>query len=588
MTEARKPRALQVFEERHEQAVNARRSHEKSWKRWEQVYHGTTPLPGGDAAKGRSALRIPWVYQLIETMAPRIIDPEPVFAYFPVEPMDQDMADLLNTVVKFQLNADRFVSRQKAWIDDGAIRALGIAKVVWLHEERDMRVRVLNSPWDIALGRGVYSHKTKRVTVTNRPTVLYIDPEDAYWDPAGYDDDTIDWFTHRVWLSAGQVKHREKQGVYDSAAVKKLGSPSGSSDASPRDPKESSEEARYRRSNRYEVFEHWDKSAQKVTTICNGQILREADWPYLHGELPFVTFSTMPSRRSLVGISECEKLSDPQDAIWTTDNQRIEAVSMSLSPMLILDPALKGQKNIVFRKGGKIWASPQQRVDQMLIDPNIVPAMQQTQGYLDAMHQVSGVDPAMMVDSSQGMSDSATGAMLRHEETNMRMMMKKLQFRLFEAKIAKLIVQLNHEFLSKGELVRIVGDKAKNYKVPDPTEIPMFLDVIPKGMSESLSKGVARNSQAELINILSGVHLAPMGDGSAFTMQPQIKGLIESYDFDPNMGNFIPAEAAAQAQMMAQGMPMGAGGGPPGQVPGMVEQVGTMSDLDESGAPAAA
>lgn len=530
------------------------------------------------------------MYQLLETMAPRIIDPEPVFAYFPVEPMDQNMADVLNTLVRFQLNADRFVARQKAWIDDGMIRAFAVAKVVWLHEESDMRVRKRNSPLQYVMSREAYSYETKRVTVTNRPSVLYIDPEDSFWDPGAVSDETMEWFTHRVWLSAGQVQQRVKQGVYDAAAAKKLGGASGSSDASPRDPKETNEEAKYRRANRYEVFEHWDKTAQKVYTFCNGQILRETEWPYLHKQLPFATFGTMPNRRSVVGNSECEKLSDLAEAINTRVNQIFDATGLSLSPMLILDPSLKGAKNLTFRKGGKIFASMQQRVEQFGIDPNTAPAFQEIQSLLDAMHQISGVDPAMMVDSSQAMSDSATGAMLRHEETNMRMMMKKLQFRLFEAKLAKLIVQLNHQYLSKSELVRIVGEKAKQYNIPDPTEIPMFLDVIPKGMSESLSKGVERNSQSELINSLSGVHLAPMGDGSAFTLQPQIKRLIESYDQDP-MNNFIPAEQAAQAQMMMQGGGMPGGGMPPTQPPGMVDQVGTISDLDESqaangGAPA--
>lgn len=578
MADENKPRALRVFEERHEAAKHARRAFETKWKRWEEVYDPPAVAVTKHNSH-RSRLRPPWVYQLIETMAPRIIDPEPVFAYFPVEPMDENMADVLNTTVRFQLNADRFVARQKAWIDDGAIRALGIAKVVWLHEERDIRVRKLNNPLMIALGQGVYKYETKLTTVTNRPTILYVDTEDAWWDPAGTSDDTIEWFTHRVWLSAGQIKRRTDQGVYYKCD---LGSPSGSSDTQPRDPKESSEEARYRRSNRYEVFEHWDKTSQKVTTFCNGHILREVDWPYLHGELPFVFFSTMPNRRSPVGTSECEKLEDLQEAIWTRVNQIYDATGLALSPMLILDPTLKNQKNLTFRKGGKIYASQAQRVEQLRIDPQTAPAWEEIQSLLDAMHQVSGVDPAMMVDSSQSMSDSATGAMLRHEETNMRMMMKKLQFRLFEAKIAKLMVQMNHQFLSKAELVRIVGDKAKQYKVPDPTEIPMFLDVIPKGMSESLSKGVERNSQNELISSLAGVHLAPMGDGTAFTMQPQIKRLIASYDQDPAMGNFIPVEAAAEAQMIMQGGGGAMAGAAPGQVPGMVDEVGTMSELDES------
>lgn len=527
------------------------------------------------------------MYQLIETMAPRIIDPEPVFSYFPVEPMDENMADVLNTTVRFQLNADRFVARQKAWIDDGAIRALAVAKVVWLHEERPLRVRRMNNPVQIVMTKQVYRYETELVTVTNRPSVLYVDPEDFYWDPGAVSDETMEWATHRVWLSAGQIKQRQKQGVYANVDI---GGPSGS-EAGPRDPKETSEEAKYRRANRYEVFEHWDKTAQTVTTICNGKILREVEWPYLHGELPFVTFSTMPNRRSLVGNSECEKLRDPQEAIWTIDNQRIDAVSLSLNAPLILDPALRGQKNLRFGIGAKIYASQNQRVEAMRIDPNIVAAMGETQAYLDAMHQVSGVDPAMMVDSSSPMSDSATGAMLRHEETNMRMMMKKLQFRLFEARIAKLMVQLNHQFLTKLELVRIVGEKAKQYDVPDPTEIPMFLDVIPKGMSESLNKSVERNSKSEQISILSGLHLGAMGDGSAFTIAPQVRDLIESYDGDPTR-NFIPMEQAAQAQMMmAGGGGMMAGGmAPPMAPPGMVDQVGSMSDLDESqqGAGAAA
>lgn len=557
----------------------AKRNHEKWVKRWrelEAVFHGTTDLPENQRNLMRSQLRIPWAWQQIETIGPRIIDPEPKFEFAPVEPSDRPMSEILNTLVRQQLNADRFLTRQKSWIEDGMVKGLGVAKIIWLQEKKTLKIRKPPTIEDIAMGITEDSTEYQTKIVTNRPSTIYVDPEDFLWDPKATNDDNWEYVFHRSWLTMDDLKARERRGIY-----KNVKSIEGSyeEEAETRGVRETDEEAEARRMARYAVYERWHIDGT-VTTMCGDTILRDDCSPYNHCSIPFAIFRTQPTPRSLVGISEVEKIEHLQEAVWTRDNQRIDAVSLALNQVLILDPTIKGVRHLIFQPGAKIYANAGQRVEQLRLDPNNAPAFEETEAYLGAMQQMTGASPMLTGSdpSAYGINNNtATGASIMQEEANKRMAMKKLEFRIFESKIAKLMIQLNHQYISQFELQRIVGDKASGYQAPSPEEIPMFLDVIPQGMNESMSKSVERNELFELLNMLQGFHMAPFPDGSTFSIKPLLEQGLKLYDREPSQ-SFV---STMQAQMA-----MGAPAPPPGNqgsagAPGIADQTSAMNEMPQ-------
>ena len=544
--------ALKLFKERMAVSDPVVESYEDKWARLDRVYHGETKDPKKQEDNGKSRLRIPWAWQQIETIIPRIMDPSPKFGFMPVEPTDAKKSIVWNRLTRKQLDMDRFVTRQRSWIEDGCVKGLAVSKTIWKQTKKEALVRPPRSLSDKLLGRSPEMKREQRV-VENRPTIKYIPPEDFRWDPTAIRDEDLEWGADRSWRTMAYLEKMQRAGVYKNVKEVKAAVQDASNRRSVR---ETPKEAQARRQGKYAIWEMHDREGNLIA-VCNGVLIRNIQSPFAHLDLPYSTFRSQPSNHSLVGVSEVEKIEHIQQAIWTLDNQRIDAISLTLNPVFKVDPTIRGWKNLTFRPGLKIPATRGQEFEQIRIDANAAPSWGLTEAYIGAVQQMTGANPIMFGadPSTFGINqETATGASIMQEEGNKRMAMKKLEFRLFEARIAKLMLQLNHQYLSDFELFRIVGDDGLKTDRPSVEEIPMFLDVIPEGMSESLSKSVERNSMIEVMNLLGPLHMMPMHDGTAVSIQKIIERIVSNYDID--VGDvFIPQEYMTPPSM--PGVPEG-------------------------------
>lgn len=242
-----------------------------------------------------------------------------------------------------------------------------------------------------------------------------------------------------------------------------------------------------------------------------------------------------------------ESIEDLQIAIWVKDNQRIDAVNFAMFGIIIADPTIPGINDLKVHPGKIIKAMNGQRLEQWVIDPNAGAAFQESESYLSAMDAMTGYNSALG-GSEAGSLDriTATVGTIADEATNLRKAMKKLEFRLAISRVAKMWVQLDHQFLSEYELHRILGDDAIDYKPIPPEEIPMFLDVIPEAMSEAIGIMQERSSLLELLNILGTLHGTQMLDGSYFDLKSLIESTLKSYSREPKQSfstNMPPMQA---------------------------------------------
>lgn len=519
---------VEFFKSRLDLAKRGQSKHMTYWKSMEAVYDGTQPLPAEATDLLQSRLKIKWAWQRWNAIAPEIMDPEPRMEFKPVEITDQRISDILKVLTKQQFTQDEFVSKQPAAIHDAGIYGMAIWKVIWYQRVEKLQTRKAQTLEERAMGAPI-QFEEKEVIVENRPTVQYVDPFDFFWDPAATSDRNWRYCFHRVYLTKEELLERERAGIYtgvESACAT-------ATDTGTRSSSETNEEAEARRANKYEVFEGWFDDGTRMV-MCGNTLLLDGPHPYHHKRIPFVVWGTQPQSRSLVGRSEMESIEDLQLAIWVKDNQRIDAVNFAMFGIIIADPTIQGINELKVHPGKIIKAMNGQRLEQWVIDPNAGAAFQESESYLTAMDAMTGYNSALGGADAGGLDRiTATVGTIADEATNLRKAMKKLEFRLAIARVSKMWVQLNHQFLSEYELHRILGDDALDYKPIPPEEIPMFLDVIPEAMSEAISIMQERSSLLELLNILGTLHGTQMLDGSYFDLKSLIESTLKSYSREP-------------------------------------------------------
>lgn len=526
---------LKSFLDKFEVAERNQTKYRKKWDEYDKIYHGMVDLPEDIQDLLNSKLKVPWAWQQIETIIPRVMDPEIRLDFRPVESGDRRAGDILKIIINQQLNADHFVMRQRDFIQDAMVLGLGVGKVR-MHQRKQTICKWVQDPENPGQRIKVEEERI----VENRPSITYVDPYDFYWDPAATNDQNWKYVFHRSWLTKAELEQRAAQlGYRDVSLVS-----AAEDDQGTRGTTETTEEAEAKRQGKFPVDEGWFHDGTRMV-VCNGVLLFDGKNPYFHGQFPFVCFSTQPNPRSLVGVSELEKIKELQIAVWIKDNQRIDTINYVLNFAMVVDPNIPGARNLKLHPGKVIHAVNGQRIEQLMLGAPAELAFRETESYVGAMQQMTGASP-MFSNADIGAAginnDTATGASIMQEEGNKRMAMKKLQFRLFVARAAKMMVQLDHQYLTPFEVYRLLGDAGGDWKPIAPEEIPMFLDVIPEAMSEVMGKMFERNSLIELINILGQMHGQQMLDGTYFDSKSIIERIIKAYDQDP-VQSFRDAES---------------------------------------------
>jgi hypothetical protein len=368
----------------------------------------------------------------------------------------------------------------------------------------------------------VFSPETK--VTENWALTRYKDPFDFVPDPKAISDQTWAWVFDRVWLSMADIQARQAKGVYRDVDCISQGDVD---DASEPRPGESPEEAKARRQGKYPVVTMWGADGTRIV-MCGDVLLQHDKNPFAHQKIPFVVWCTKPRRGSLFGESEMEKLQEMQRGVWVSDTLRRDGYLRAQHPGIIADPGVT-----VPKKRGPGWvirAIQGQRFEQFTYDANQSPSLMESENLVAAMQEMSGAAGVAGFNNPADLNRmAATVGGIAQEEGNMRMIVKKLWFRLMIARAAKFMVQLNHQYISELEIHRICGDTSAGFKPVMPEEIPMFLDVLPEALSEQLSMLAERNSNIELLNIVGPLNGQTMHDGSVFTIKPVIEDTLRSY-----------------------------------------------------------
>jgi hypothetical protein len=511
---------LEEFKDRYDvyRASRAKRDHEREAER----------------------LYVDHVYQQIETIVPRMVTPDPRFVVDPREGQDALQARALQRKIDYDLEIDRFVEKQVPLAKTALICGVTVAKVGWVRTVEKRKVHNYDlSPLEIVAGANPTIEKD--IVTRDGPTMIPVNLFDFFPDPGGSLIENMRFVFHRMWWTKEQLEARKGWMDHDKPVYQNLDeaieSGSSAGEGLNRLSNERSENARERRQNdRFEVIERWTPNG--LTTIVNRSIvIRHCQNPYWHGKIPFVAASTQPDIDSFVGISEVEVIENIQRMIHKMENLRIDAAEFSVNPMLKVNRNMKGAKDITIEPGGMILLDRADFVD--FWQPGFAggPAWDEVQAYLGYMQQVSGVSPfiAGADPAASGVNqETATGASILQTEANKRLSLKLLQMQTMYSKVAKFFVQLNQQFMTREQLIRIVGSDGNEWVTIRPTDIAGEFDIRATNSSESLSKQAENQRLVEAIQTLMGLHGSMMGDGTMVDIKYPVSRLLENIGVDPD------------------------------------------------------
>lgn len=494
--------------------------HEKEMKRIKrarQVYAGKTDDSLGENII--SNLRIRWAKQRFRVIASKIIDPEVRLEFRPVEPGDSLNSTALQRLVDQQFKSDQFIIKQIGAIEAAGIDGICVWMPVWLQRHETLNVRLPQTPMSRTLGQKPIFEE-KRVIVEDRPTLVRIPIDDFIPDHKAKFDHDMRRCHHIVYVTPAELKERAERGLYKNTeeVLKEHQNRMLGSDT-----------------NRIKLIQSWFNDGTRMIT-CGETVLLDEPNKFHHKNIPYICWSTIPNLDSIYGESEMEDIEELQKAIWIKDNQRIDAVNFSMFPIIIADPGIPDIDNLKLHPGKIIPAMQGHRLEQWQLNPASSIAFQETESYIGAMDAMTGYSTVIGgAEPSDLARVAATTSSIAQEEGNVRIAVKKLLFRLAVARVAKLWLQLDNQFMTEFSIRRILGDVAGDYKPIAPDEIPMFVDVIPASMNEAVSRTQQQNALREALNLVGSLHGQPALNGTKIIdISAIISELVQAYDIDPS------------------------------------------------------
>lgn len=306
------------------------------------------------AASWESRLHPPLINHSVETAMTMLVDSDIRFEIKPL-PKEYRGSDWQDAVKGAEANevlfrrqmgqsGDRFNEFLRPFVLNAGINRVAIAKTRWDTEQR--KVRYLDNqrmlPFLGPLSPVRMKESEKVTTLFDGPRSEVVDLRDFYWPESAVSLDVARYTAHAIWMTAGDIRQKAKDGIYDEAAVEALVAPndeagSNKSQQPDGDSIEMDREKRGRKNDLYEVLEIWDRDTRMLHVIGGRRtLLLQCDWPYWHQQFPFVSMSLAPFPFSIQGLSLVEKLAPIQDAIWDLTNQTFDNVKLINNAIVLL------------------------------------------------------------------------------------------------------------------------------------------------------------------------------------------------------------------------------------------------------------
>jgi hypothetical protein len=405
----------------------------------------------------RSNLFISKTFEIIETLAPRIAEAQKVFKTIPTEGSDVQSAEAYTDLLKYQFYRGDMEAVIEEWVKETLIYGTGIIKVTWGKD--DMPIAEVVDVFDF------YPDPKARYIEEAKYAIHRVmrDIEDLKDNP-NYDQDVISYLEkNNEGTTDSSVERRQTLGV------------TGISDTD-------------RTRKRFEVLEYWGYFKGEeylIATTCD-RILRCEKNPYKSG-MPFVVAVDQKVPHQLYGIGEIEPIESMQNELNDVRNQRMDNIKLSLNNMWhVVAGGVQFEDELVSRPGGIIHLT---RVDGLIpnqrqtIDGS---AFTEESIIKNDMERTTGVNSPLsgaLVSPMGGGSGSSFGGKTASAfnaaiaQSDKRFNSKISQIKRGLVAIGRKFLELDQQFMTKPQVVRIVGEDGESLMEILPEDIKKHFDL---------------------------------------------------------------------------------------------------------------
>jgi hypothetical protein len=571
---------LQTIKNRIEAAEKWRDSaYKPKWDRYYKRYRNIVDAivdEDGKIVTDRSNISIPYPFVQVETVLPRLVesvfasrpyvtltgapkDAAEYHAYAQLEEKPWDIsAEQHQKLLDYQQNVpmdfqDLFHSGLKTM----CIYGTTVAYVGWKYDERKvirkehqpvmMPSEETGEPQPLADEFGEPITELQPVasteTVYDDPEVKFLDLGLFYVDSNAEDIHTARYCGHLCYKTKDEIQALADQGVLEvdwdkvekgdkrnTARDNRLAIAGMSSNqAATTNPED----------ELYEVHYYYEDDVQAII-INRSYLARDGENPFYHRKKPYVsdTYTKLPGE--FYGIGIIEMIEDQHDELNAERNQRIDYRSMSLRRQFTQRRGAEiTPKNWTYKQHGRIMVDEHDDIKQMEVPTIDGSTFSQEQTIKQDMQDTTGAHDVVMGTSSTG--ETATTTMSKDNNASMRfrLTVTGVEKNLL-VPIARLMIQLNQQFIDSARLLDVSDDKGMQYIEVTPEEIQGEYRITAAGSSVEpmANKEAFKQRMTELFGIASK---DPFYIQFPHLRKNLLKKVFEAYDIK-DTENLLPSD----------------------------------------------
>lgn len=551
----------------------------------------------------KSRVFVPKAYETLVTLAPYLVANVPTVDLLPVgkedEPYAKDMSDFIN----WQLEVTGLDEIMEPWGIGAFLYGSYHIKVTWQtttktkKEKKTLKKNEDGSEW--------VEETEKELIDKDIPKLELIDPFNFLADPRVpnlEDQDCVIHTTEAVSLDELkkhsdiyfnldkiQAKQNSKE-TYLGTDMDKMSRQAmlgvASVTADNRDKTESTKIELCELQGMFKPDDETPEDRYIITVANNSTVIRVEKLRdcYNHGRYTYVKLDDQPWPGEYYGVSTVEPLVGLQAQMIDIVNQRLDNLKLILNRMWILNAQSNLSANQVKSVPGAVMVvqgDPNQALVPVQTQDVTGNAYNETD-YIDRLIQtVSGVTDFGKGVGSSGLNDTATGVSIVSEAAKSRSEAKLKRIRNAIARLVKMYLSLDGQFITENQWKRILGPGKKyEFKEIKKEAFKGSYDVRVKGNMRATSPQQRQDEASALMNffqpLMTGFKAPKMdGTGEATYMPDMIKvgelvvkafretDEISDYFFEVQEPPMPEPQTATEAGALPPEMPMAPQGMPP-------------------------
>lgn len=436
----------------------------------------------GDRAKEikkwQANIFVPYVHAVVETLMPRILDARPDFTVQGRTEDDQLKSEKIQNVINYNWEISKMDASSEDIVRSSLVFGNSFLQVSW---KKDIRTHKFLNTKDLAKNK--YKWEEREQVFYDAPFAEPIDNYSLWYDWHNVARETKQFWFKRMVLPASVIKRKynlidkrrlklaldsQNGDLTDYASIRneiklsheKINKGSDYGQASSGLTTNIYENAEDKDLRMYEVFEWWRPFDDSYAVMVNDvPILKGGSipMPYDFKEAPFINIPYLKLPNEFEGIGLPLILENPQIMLNMIKNQRLDAATMNIHKMWIVNPlANVNKEELVVRPFGIIYSPDPQGVREVQFSDIKVSSYKEEDLLKSDMRYASGVD-----DFSMGAgADVGSATAVRHlrESTLERVRLFINHLGEGYSILMRYWISMQRQFFTDDMTIRIIGE----------------------------------------------------------------------------------------------------------------------------------